>query len=153
MIVGGDKGWGWFGLVWSDCGCGWRKDWLQKTPPPPQHHHHHNNTTTTKTIQKHKTPTTNNKQTQQQLLFKEDSTVDDLIDVIEGNRRYVRCLYVYNKVDVCSLEEVDEIARRPNSIPVSCHLKLNMDGLLERIWEMMALVSRVFDRWVFVLMG
>jgi len=27
--------------------------------------------------------------------------VDDLIDMIEGNRRYVRCLYVYNKVDMC----------------------------------------------------
>ena len=25
------------------------------------------------------------------LMFKEDSTVDDLIDVIEGNRRYVKC--------------------------------------------------------------
>ena len=24
--------------------------------------------------------------------------MDDLIDVIEGNRRYVKCLYVYNKV-------------------------------------------------------
>lgn len=35
-----------------------------------------------------------------QLLFKEDSTVDDLIDVIEGNRRYVKCLYVYNKVSL-----------------------------------------------------
>jgi uncharacterized protein len=66
------------------------------------------------------------------LLFKEDSTVDDLIDVIEvskqiaesvarrvsgcvpsplrptstvvhaqGNRRYIKCLYVYNKIDVC----------------------------------------------------
>jgi ribosome-interacting GTPase 1 len=33
-----------------------------------------------------------------QLLFKEDCSVDDLIDVIEGNRRYVKCLYVYNKV-------------------------------------------------------
>lgn len=41
---------------------------------------------------------------------------------------------------MCSMEEVDEIARRPNSIPISCHFKLNMDGLLERIWEMMALV-------------
>jgi hypothetical protein len=30
--------------------------------------------------------------------------VDDLIDVIEGNRRYVRCLYVYNKVDMCRWE-------------------------------------------------
>ena len=30
---------------------------------------------------------------------------------IQGNRRYVKCLYVYNKIDVCSMEEVDEIAR------------------------------------------
>jgi hypothetical protein len=44
-----------------------------------------------------------------------------------------------------SLEEVDEIARRPNSIPVSCSLKLNMTGLLERIWEMMALVGAVLE--------
>ncbi|KAL6766463.1 hypothetical protein ACKKBG_A36105 [Auxenochlorella protothecoides x Auxenochlorella symbiontica] len=74
------------------------------------------------------------------LLFKEDSTVDDLIDVIEGNRRYIKCLYVYNKVDVCSMEEVDEIARRPFSIPISCYHRLNMDGLLSQIWEMMGLV-------------
>lgn len=74
------------------------------------------------------------------LLFKEDSTVDDLIDVIEGNRRYVKCLYVYNKVDVCSMEEVDEIARRPYSIPISCYHQLNLDGLLRRIWSMMGLV-------------
>lgn len=74
------------------------------------------------------------------VLLKEDITVDDLIDVIEGNRRYMKCLYVYNKVDICSIEEVDEMARRPHSIPISCYHKLNMDGLLERIWEMMGLV-------------
>lgn len=31
-------------------------------------------------------------------MIKEDITVDDFIDVIEGNRRYIKCLYVYNKV-------------------------------------------------------
>lgn len=46
-------------------------------------------------------------------------------------------LYVYNKIDVCSMEEVDEIARRPHSIPISCYQKLNFDGLLARIWDMM----------------
>lgn len=81
------------------------------------------------------------------LLFKEDSTIDDLIDVIEGNRRYVKCLYVYNKIDVCSMEEVEEIARRPYSIPISCYQKLNFDGLLKRIWEMMGLV-RVYTKKV-----
>ena len=40
------------------------------------------------------------------VLFREDYTVDDLIDVIEGNRKYVRCLYVYNKIDTLSIEEV-----------------------------------------------
>eukprot|EP00891_Asterochloris_glomerata_P004664 jgi/Astpho2/4664/Aster-00228 len=79
------------------------------------------------------------------ILMKEDCTVDDLIDVIEGNRKYVKCLYVYNKIDVCSIEEVDAIARRPNCIPVSCSMELNLDGLLVRMWDMMALV-RVYTK-------
>jgi hypothetical protein len=79
------------------------------------------------------------------VMLKEDCSIDDLIDVIEGNRRYIKCCFVYNKVDICSIEEVDEIARRPNSIPISCSQKLNMDGLLARIWEMMGLV-RVYTK-------
>lgn len=39
--------------------------------------------------------------------FRDDYDVDDLIDVIEGNRKYVKCLYVYNKIDTISIEEVD----------------------------------------------
>jgi C-terminal region of MMR_HSR1 domain len=65
----------------------------------------------------------------------------------QGNRRYVRCLYVYNKVDMLSIEEVDEIARRPDSLPVSCQLSLNMDSVLKNIWEMMGLV-RVYTKKV-----
>ena len=38
-------------------------------------------------------------------------TVYDLIDAIEGNRKYIRCLYIINKIDTISMEEVDEIAR------------------------------------------
>lgn len=48
------------------------------------------------------------------------------------------------QVDMCSLEEVDEMARMPNSIPISCSdPPLNLDGLLERIWDMMALVRKL----------
>lgn len=51
--------------------------------------------------------------------------------------------HTYAQVDMCSLEEVDEMARMPNSIPISCsEPPLNLDGLLERIWDMMALVSQ-----------
>jgi ribosome-interacting GTPase 1 len=45
------------------------------------------------------------------------------------------------------MEEVDEIARRPHSIPISCYQKLNFDGLLARIWDMMGLV-RVYTKKV-----
>lgn len=48
--------------------------------------------------------------------------------------------YVYNKADVCSIEEVDALARLPASLPCSASQGLNMDGLLERMWDMMALV-------------
>ena len=60
-------------------------------------------------------------------------TIDDIIDVIEGNRKYVRCLYVYNKIDVCSIEEVDTLARMRDSVPISCNMDLNIDGLLEKV--------------------
>jgi hypothetical protein len=32
-----------------------------------------------------------------QLLFRGDYGVDELIDTIEGNRKYIRCIYAYNK--------------------------------------------------------
>ena len=70
-------------------------------------------------------------------VFRGDYDVDDLIDVIEGNRKYVKCLYVYNKIDCITIEEVDEFARRPHSLVISCMdgILLNLDKLLEKIWE------------------
>jgi ribosome-interacting GTPase 1 len=38
------------------------------------------------------------------VLVHDDSTIDDLIDIVEGNRKYVKCLYCYNKIDCISLE-------------------------------------------------
>lgn len=80
-----------------------------------------------------------------EVLFREDATVDDLIDVIEGNRKYVRCLYVYNKIDTLSIEEVDEIARMPYSVVISVHMQLNLDRLLQRMWESMGLI-RIYTK-------
>lgn len=59
-----------------------------------------------------------------QVLFREDATVDDLIDVIEGNRKYIKCVYVYNKIDVVGIDDVDHLARQPNSIVISCNLQV-----------------------------
>ncbi|XP_059287726.1 developmentally-regulated G-protein 2 isoform X2 [Lycium ferocissimum] len=67
-----------------------------------------------------------------EVLFREDATVDDFIDVIEGNRKYMKCIYVYNKIDVVGIDDVDRLSRQPNSIVISCNLKacpLNTVGM------------------------
>ena len=68
-------------------------------------------------------------------LFREDASLDDLIDVIEGNRKYVRVLYVWNKIDTVSIEDVDRLSRQENSIVCAAGADLNMDRLVEKIWE------------------
>jgi len=80
-----------------------------------------------------------------EVLFREDCTADELIDVILGNRIYMPCLYVYNKIDQISLEEVNRIARRPHSVVVSCNMKLNLDYLLEVLWAYLAFI-RVYTK-------
>lgn len=80
------------------------------------------------------------------LLFREDVTPDELIDVIEGNRKYVRCLYAYNKIDLTSIEFMNELVRSNyNSIAISANYRLGLDWLMERIWSDLALV-RIFTK-------
>jgi len=75
-----------------------------------------------------------------EVLMREDCSTDELIDVINGNRKYVRCLYVYNKIDMIPLEDVETLARQPDSIVISVRQKLNLDYLLARMWDAMGLV-------------
>lgn len=82
-----------------------------------------------------------------EIIVREDITADDFIDVIEGNRKYVDALFVYNKIDTISMEDVDELARRPNSVVISVSMNLGMDYLLEKIWERIDLV-RVYTKRV-----
>ncbi|KAL1757246.1 developmentally regulated GTP-binding protein [Schizophyllum commune] len=70
-----------------------------------------------------------------------DITTDEFIDVLIGNRKYVPCLYVYNKIDSISLEQVDKIAREPHTAVISCEMDLNLDYLIERMWDGLGLVK------------
>jgi uncharacterized protein len=79
------------------------------------------------------------------VVIREDCTVDELIDVIEGNRQYIPALYVYNKIDAVSLEEVDRLAREPHSVVMSVNLELNLDVVVERIWDYLAM-CRVYTK-------
>lgn len=80
------------------------------------------------------------------IAFRCDATVDDLIDVLEAqNRRYIPVVYVLNKIDSISIEELDLMTRIPNAVPISSENGWNLDGLLEVMWEKLNLV-RVYTK-------
>eukprot|EP00052_Salpingoeca_macrocollata_P035475 m.14756 g.14756 ORF g.14756 m.14756 type:complete len:368 (+) comp8122_c0_seq1:67-1170(+) len=79
------------------------------------------------------------------ITLKEDATADDLIDVIEGNRIYIPAIYVLNKIDQISIEELDIIYRIPHCVPISAHHKWNFDDLLEKMWSYLNLV-RIYTK-------
>ncbi|TXG60821.1 hypothetical protein EZV62_012184 [Acer yangbiense] len=74
-----------------------------------------------------------------------DATADDLIDVIEGSRIYMPCIYVVNKIDQITLEELEILDKLPHYCPISAHLEWNLDGLLEKIWEYLNL-TRIYTK-------
>ncbi|CAG5114815.1 unnamed protein product, partial [Candidula unifasciata] len=80
-----------------------------------------------------------------EVLFREDCTSDEFVDVILGTRVYMPCLYVYNKIDQISIEEVDRLARQPHTVVLSCNMKMNLDYLMDQVWEHLALL-RVYTK-------
>ena len=80
-----------------------------------------------------------------EICFRGKCGVDDLIDAIEGNRVYIPALYVINKIDKITIEELDLLDQIPNYVLVSAHLKWNLDELLERIWDKLDLM-RIYTK-------
>ncbi|XP_954448.1 GTP-binding protein, putative [Theileria annulata] len=74
-----------------------------------------------------------------------DPTVDDIIDVIEGNRIYIPCLYVMNKIDQITIPELDILSQVPHYVPISAHHEWNLDSLLESIWKYLDLI-RIYTK-------
>lgn len=77
--------------------------------------------------------------------FRADHDVDEFIDVIEGNRKYTKCLFVYNKIDLVSIEEIDKIMENPYNSAISVTMNLGCDILLEKIWDTLGLV-RIYTK-------
>jgi ribosome-interacting GTPase 1 len=76
--------------------------------------------------------------------------VDDLIDVIENFQRagrvvYIPCLYVLNKCDAITIEELDLLDKVPHYAMISAKDKWGLDDLLEKMWSYMSLV-RVYTK-------
>ncbi|KAK7827393.1 hypothetical protein U0070_026599 [Myodes glareolus] len=67
-----------------------------------------------------------------EVLFREDCSPDEFIDVIVGNRVYMPCLYVSGVAAQAAL-----MMAGPHW--PCCGMKLNLDYLLEMLWEYLAL--------------
>ncbi|KAL7430511.1 hypothetical protein ACHAXM_004987 [Skeletonema potamos] len=70
-----------------------------------------------------------------EVILREDVTVDQFIDVIEGNRAYIPVLYVFNKIDSITIEELDILDQMPNYVPISSRDEWNLEELMEEIWQ------------------
>ncbi|QEU62496.1 Rbg2 [Kluyveromyces lactis] len=81
------------------------------------------------------------------VLVRDDQcTIDDFIDTLnEQHRNYIKCLYVYNKIDAVSLEEVDRLAREPNTVVMSCEDDLGLEDVVDEIWYQLNL-NRVYTK-------
>ncbi len=80
------------------------------------------------------------------LVRDENVTVDDFIDVImKDHRKYIKCLYVYNKIDSVSLDFLDKLAREPQTVVMSCELDLGIQDVVERCWQELRLI-RIYTK-------
>lgn len=74
------------------------------------------------------------------ICFYEDATVDQFVDRVEDKCVYIPAIYVMNKIDQISVQELDIIDKIPHNCPVSAHHNWNLDGLLEVIWDHLGLM-------------
>ena len=57
---------------------------------------------------------------------------------------HCQCRYKNTRPRCFTGTHIALLCRRPNSIPISCYQNLNLDGLLVKMWDMMALVPPTF---------
>ncbi|CAZ82863.1 unnamed protein product [Tuber melanosporum] len=80
------------------------------------------------------------------LIRDENATVDDFIDVIMApHRRYIKCLYVYNKIDCISMQFLDQLAHEDHTVVMSCELDLGITDVVDRAWQELNLM-RIYTK-------
>jgi len=63
-----------------------------------------------------------------------------LIDALDGNRAYIPCIYILNKIDAISMEELEILNKIPHFVPISAFLEWNFEELLETIWHYLGFI-------------
>lgn len=78
------------------------------------------------------------------IVLRDDVDADELIDMIEGNKRYVPAITILNKIDLVDADELERVKKlvKPD-ICISAEMKLNIEGLKELIFQRLGFI-RVF---------
>ncbi len=80
------------------------------------------------------------------VLIREEIDVDDFIDAVYGNRVYIPALFVINKIDVLSKEDLKKLQESytdENTVFISAELETNLELLKSKIFEKLELM-RIF---------
>ncbi len=73
------------------------------------------------------------------VVFRDDCGVDELIDVLVGNRVYIPTIYVINKIDLVDKKQLEKFPKE--SIFISANNEYNLGMLKEQIYEKLRLIS------------
>lgn len=71
--------------------------------------------------------------------IREDITVDQLIDVIRGNRVYIPSIMVINKIDLVDREHIKQFPR--DAVKISADRELNLDTLRDKIYDTLGFIN------------
>jgi small GTP-binding protein len=73
--------------------------------------------------------------------IREDITDDQLIDVIEDNKKYVPAILIFNKIDMVSKERLDELTKKLKPhLSISASKREHLDELKEVIFDNLNLI-------------
>ncbi|OHS93138.1 GTP-binding protein 1 [Tritrichomonas foetus] len=78
--------------------------------------------------------------------LREDATVDRFIDAFNvKNLKYLPAMYVYNKIDTQTIEEIDRLAHKENSVVASVIFNLNLDLISQTIYKNLN-ITRIYTK-------
>ncbi len=79
-----------------------------------------------------------------EVLIRERITLEDLIDAVIGNRKYIRALTVINKIDLVNPEQLRTLMMQfPDAVTISASRGTNIEALREKVYSELEFI-RIF---------
>lgn len=78
--------------------------------------------------------------------LREDATIDRFIDAFHIRTiRYIPAMFVYNKIDTQTIEEIDRLAHQPRSVVASVIYNLGLETISQNIYSLLN-ITRVYTK-------